>query len=901
MSTPAESDVRFHSHQPHHTRRVLIATGVSEPTRLSLESLPTVWLRADLATTPSALPEALSTLRPHTLIVGANIVDAAAMAAWTTAVRAQDDHNGLLIVRRGTSLAAIDRDCAASHGITVVNTPEVNARHIARFVVNALLIDEPDPRLDPGTVTVGLIGAGAINGRVARAAAARGHRILVHTPSLTAHPQARVDWLSGHALADATVTFARDVATVFAGSDLLSIAVPLTTSGPHPTGGLVGTEHVKAFAGTRIVAICEPEVLTDEAIMDAYSRRELTVVIDNAPGLVGPLRQRIMDRFPDGTALRPGFTVSSAAMRMPGCAEDLDQAVLTVVATSEVADLFAGLADDQDADRDPTPAATTPAATTPAATTPAGCVAEPPADRREHGRRHHRVDPGEIVIIGAGIVGLTIALSLHTAGWRKLRVLDAAPADRSDPNLQGTTYRGTDGRHLSLTETIPHADGSRRTVLHRPPADGGWQLRDPISLNDTERDWIAAFEEFADRAGLRALTVDLAIGLNRLGLRGWEVLFARYPHAFDRLRRDARLPRCYLSASDLAAGIRLQGAINSAARVLGPDEIALRWPALVTAAADMVEDLARPTPQSVHGAVEVDGYAVNIHQLADTIRDLIAAAGVPVHAGSPVRSLRRIASGNAAGNSGDLINDLLSNSAHDSSGDNPGDDSNNASGNASNDDSNDDSNNMELVLDDGTTIRAGTVIVTIGGRDLVALLGEDAPSAGAVQHVLGVSLTLPNPGLRHAIKVHAPDPVGVVNITLSADSALIHASGGFGYLGLARPAPDDPRVAELMAALEDIVGRLLAPPQGSDGPHRILDRRTCERPMTPDGLPVLEAVDAFGGQVVVAAGTNAGGAVEAPALAILLECLLDGERGGIHLALHPDRASLRSIRVPVSV
>ncbi|WP_322749905.1 MULTISPECIES: FAD-binding oxidoreductase [unclassified Frankia] len=883
MSTPAESGVCVYSHQLHDTRRVLIATGVSEPTRLSLTSLPTVYLRADLAATPSALPEALSTLRPHTLIVGANTVDAAAIAAWTAAVHAQEDPNGLLIVRRGTSLAAIDRDCAAAHGITVVNTPEVNARHIARFVVNALLIDEPDPHLDPGTVTVGLIGAGAINGRVAQAAAARGHRILVHTPSLTADPQARVNWLSAHAPADATVTFAPDVATVFAGSDLLSIAVPLTTSGLHPTDGLVGTDHVKAFAGTRIVAICEPEVLIEDAIMHAYSRRELTVVIDNAPGLVDPLRQRILERFPDGTALRPGFTVSSAAMRMPGCAEDLDQAVLTVVATSEVADLFAGL----DAARTPGPAATAPAATA-----PAGCGAEPTADRHEHGRRHHRTDPGEIVIIGAGIVGLTIALSLHTAGWRKLRVLDAAPADRTDPNLQGTTYRGTDGRHLSLTETIPHADASRRTVLRRPPTDGGWQLRDPITLNDTERDWVAAFEGFADRAGLRALTVDLAIGLNRLGLRGWEALFAAYPHAFDRLRRDARLPRCYLSAPDLAAGIRLQGAINSTARVLGPDEIALRWPALITATADPVADLDHSTPvsvASVHGAVEVDGYAVNIHQLADTIGNLVVAAGVPVHSGSPVRSLRRIASGNPAGSSDDLPDDLPGDGSHDSPDDHPGTESDTESG------------TIELVLDDGTTMRAGTVIVTIGGRDLVALLGEDAPSAGAVQHVLGVSVTLPNPGLRHALKVHAPDPIGVVNITLSPDSALIHASGGFGYLGLARPAPDDPRVAELMAALEDIVGQLLAPPQGSDGPHRILDRRTCERPMTPDGLPVLEAVDAFGGQVIVAAGTNAGGAVQAPALAILLDGLLAGERGGIHLALRPDRASLRSTSVPVSV
>ncbi|WP_239337180.1 FAD-dependent oxidoreductase [Frankia sp. CiP3] len=850
MSTPAEPGIYSRSRRPRPTRRILVATGVSESTRLSLTSLPLVWLRADLAATPAALSGALSTLRPHTLVVGANPVDASTIATWATAVRAQNDHNKLLIIRRGTSLAAIDCDAAAHHDVTVVNTPEVNARHIARFVLDALLIAQAGPAGLAAPLTVGLIGAGSINGRVARAAAAQGHRVLVHTPSLAADPQARVSWLAEHVLTAAAVTFAPDIDAVCAGSDLLSVAVPLTVGGAHPTRGLVGAEQVKAFIGSRIVTICEPEVLTEDAVTDAYARRELTVVIDNAPGLIDPLRRQILDRFPDSTVLRPGFTLSSAAMRIPGCAEDLDQAVLTVVASSEIADLVTGL----DSNLAAGAAAVAPAARS---------AREPLADRYAHNPRHHGSDPAETVIIGGGIVGLTIALSLHTAGWRNLRVLDAAPADRTDPKRQGTTYGGTDGRHLSLTETVPHADASRRTVLARPPRDGGWQLRDPVTLSDTERDWVAAFEGFTDRPGLRALTADLAIGINRLGLRGWETLFARYPHAFERLRRDARLPRCYLSAADLAAGTRLQTTVDATASVLSPDEIALRWPALVTATDGLAEDPNQPPPAAVHGAVEVDGYAVNIHQLADAVRDLVVAVGVPVHSGSPVRCLRQVGNGGSGHGC----------ESH--------------------------PNEVELVLSDGTTRRAGTVIVTVGGRDLVALVGADAASSGTVQHVLGVSLTMPNPGLRHALKVHAPDPVGVVNITLSPDSAVIHASGGFGYLGLARPRAGDPRVAELMAALEETVGRLLARPPGSAGPHPVLDRRTCERPMTPDGLPVLEAVDAFGGRVVVAAGTNAGGTVQAPALAILLRDLLNGGRGGVHLALGPDRISLRSTRVPV--
>jgi glycine/D-amino acid oxidase-like deaminating enzyme len=62
--------------------------------------------------------------------------------------------------------------------------------------------------------------------------------------------------------------------------------------------------------------------------------------------------------------------------------------------------------------------------------------------------------------------------------------------------------------------------------------------------------------------------------------------------------------------------------------------------------------------------------------------------------------------------------------------------------------------------------------------------------------------------------------------------------------------------------------------------------------MTPDGVPLVEALDAFGGRVAVAAGTNAGGTVQAPALAALVRALLDGRPGAAHVALHGSRPSL---------
>ncbi|MFY1636186.1 FAD-dependent oxidoreductase [Solwaraspora sp. WMMB335] len=807
-------------------RRVLITAPVGDSTRRMLERLPNVQLREDLATRSAALSAVLPMLRPHTLVVGANAVDAAAIAAWVDALRQHGELRKPLIIRRGTSLASIDTVVAGLLGVDVVNTPEVNARYVAQFAVAALLDADmnADRGMDTGTdvtgpprrpTVLGLIGAGAINGRVARVAAARGHHILVYTPSLAADPPAVQIWAAHHRVPDDVVSVAGDVAAVAARSDLLSIAVPMVSGGDRPTRHLVDVTHIKEFAGTRIVSVSEPGVFTESAVLEAYARRDLDVVFDNAPALVGPLRQRLLDQVPQDGGLRPGFTLSSAAMNAPGCAEELDQAVLTVIATAELAELAERTVVD-----------------IPPRHTPVD-----PATRRGDGR--------EIVIVGGGIVGLTIALVLRTVGWRNLRVLEASVEDGA--GSPGVTFGGADARHLSLTETVPYADGARRDVLSRAPADGGWQLRDPATLSDMEREWSALFEGLTDRPGLWALTTDLVVGLNQVGMRGWDALFARHSRALGDLRRDTRLCRCYLTREDFATGFYTQSRLSPTVRALASDEIARRWPALATGLGRLVP--GAPTPRlCVHGAVEVDGSSVNIHQVAGAIGGLLAADGVEVHAGSAVRRLHDRPDG------------------------------------------------VELVLADGSTTSAATVIVTVGGRQLNELLGQTAASAGVVQQVLGAFITLPNPGLHHPLKVHAPEPVGVVNITLSPDSSKIYASGGFGYLGLAEVDPLQRRVADLTAALEDVVGRVFPTLRGPDAALKVLDRRLCERPMTPDGLPVLEPVEAFGGRVVVATGTNSAGTVEAPALGILLEGLLTGRRDVIHQLLHPGRASLHTSR-----
>jgi glycine/D-amino acid oxidase-like deaminating enzyme len=638
----------------------------------------------------------------------------------------------------------------------------------------------------------------------------------VHSPSLVADPASVGTWARHHRLPADRVRIARTVAEVLEAADAVAVAVPLVHAGPRATVDMIDAPELKAFTGERIVSVSEPEVFTERALLDAYDRRDLSVVLDNAPRLLAPVRELLAARIDgDGGAPRDGFTLCSAAMRSDACDDDLDQAMLTVVGRAELDEL-----------------------------TGADLLGAQPA---QPGAGGHGV-----VVVGGGIVGLTVALLLRLRGYHRIRVLDAAPADRADPDRQGTTFGGANARHLSATETLPPGDAGRVGILERAPADGGWRLRDPASLNAAELAWSAAFDRGTDRPGLHATAQELVIALNRLGLRGWERLFAVDGAGWlAGLRRDARLTRIYLGAADLAAGERLQRAADAGAIRLPGAALARDWPGLGASV---------PLPGGVReiaGAVEVAGYAVNIHDLATALASRLADLGVEVCAGVRVRG---VDPGPGPG-----------------SGPDPG-------GGA-----------VRLRLDDGSVLPSDHVVITTGGRDLDRLLGAAWPGAGAVAHLLGLSLTLPNPGLRRPAKIHAGDPLGVINISLSPDGTFIHVSGGFGYLGLAERQAAAAGIAGLRDVAERAIAGLFPALRRPDGSLDVRDVRVCERPTTPDGLPLITALPGHAGRVLVAAGTNAGGAVQAPAVALLVADLLDDASRCAGLAMAGDRIGLPRI------
>jgi glycine/D-amino acid oxidase-like deaminating enzyme len=301
--------------------------------------------------------------------------------------------------------------------------------------------------------------------------------------------------------------------------------------------------------------------------------------------------------------------------------------------------------------------------------------------------------------------------------------------------------------------------------------------------------------------------------MNRASLRCWDVLFKDCPHLLRDTWHGQRILRLYTNKEDLIKGFTLQKDVNREVAMLSSLEVVACCPALSGA----VERRA------IAGAVDVDGYGVDIIQLAENIRTQLETDGVCFRYAQ---------------------------------------------------------------LSSLPSPFAGVTIVTSG-------VSQDSLINGSAYHrhvqgVLGCWITLPNPGLTQALKLHALEPAGVLNFVPSIKGDVVFVSGGFGYSGKALPEMDDPRVEELFQVVEYATASLFPDALREAKRSRILDRRLCIRPMTPDGLPILYDDS----DVIYCGGTSSGGATQAPLLARLTADLVDHSPSIITAVLNPMRITL---------
>jgi len=160
----------------------------------------------------------------------------------------------------------VDRDYLQAQGIGFSTAPGSNATSAAEYVVSALMVLAERRGFDPAGKTVGIIGCGNVGSRVRRKLEALGMRCLVNDPPLQAQ--------GGHG------DFV-DLERVLE-ADVITVHVPLTRSGPHPTLHLVDAAFLARLGPGAVFINTARGAVTDNAALDSLlaARTDLAVVLD---------------------------------------------------------------------------------------------------------------------------------------------------------------------------------------------------------------------------------------------------------------------------------------------------------------------------------------------------------------------------------------------------------------------------------------------------------------------------------------------------------------------------------------------------------------------------------------------------------------------------------------------
>lgn len=188
----------------------------------------------------------------------------------------------------------VDVDALAERGIAFAHAPGCNATAVADWVLAVLAALHAGGRHAFGRGTVGVIGAGEVGTRVARRLAALGYGVCICDP-----PRAEREGDAGFV----------DLATALA-SDVVSLHVPLTDAGAHPTQGLLDAAALEALAPGAVLLNAARGGVVDE---QALARRldggaDLAVALDTWAGEPA-IDTELLARVDLGTPHIAGHTV----------------------------------------------------------------------------------------------------------------------------------------------------------------------------------------------------------------------------------------------------------------------------------------------------------------------------------------------------------------------------------------------------------------------------------------------------------------------------------------------------------------------------------------------------------------------------------------------------------------
>lgn len=193
--------------------------------------------------------------------------------------------NLLAIARAGAGVNNIPVDRCAEEGIVVFNTPGANSNAVKELAICALLLSSrkiteaaawaaslkgtPDA---PKTVeggkskfagpeilgkTLGIIGMGAIGGKIANAAVALGMKVIGYDPYLSINAALHLE---------PSVNVTSDINEIYKNSDYITIHMPYTPA----TKNTIDAEQIEMMKdGVRLINLARGELINSEAVIAA--------------------------------------------------------------------------------------------------------------------------------------------------------------------------------------------------------------------------------------------------------------------------------------------------------------------------------------------------------------------------------------------------------------------------------------------------------------------------------------------------------------------------------------------------------------------------------------------------------------------------------------------------------
>lgn len=261
--------------------------------------------------TKHALLIQIGLLRPSTIIVADQTIDADIIDQW----RASHPFGDLCLVRRGTSLDKVRVDLCKSNGIQVVNTPGINAPHVAAYIAHWLTLSDLTAPHEVCVLGFGNVGKELVKLLLDQDPDVR-IKVLVR--------QGRAPDRNEKVFCNSRVSFVVDWVEALEGASAVAICLSLNDASAHRIDrGLIQCMHRHA----RLVCVAKPDVFSDDALRTLAVVEGIQLVVDYGPATLDAFRTRtqLLGCSVD-TWCNPA-TLTTHAATTEACNIDLDYAV----------------------------------------------------------------------------------------------------------------------------------------------------------------------------------------------------------------------------------------------------------------------------------------------------------------------------------------------------------------------------------------------------------------------------------------------------------------------------------------------------------------------------------------------------------------------------------------------